>query len=55
MAPADPWRGEIVDLTLAISSINTWNRMNIAFRTVAGSYRAGMYKSYIASAATPPS
>jgi AhpD family alkylhydroperoxidase len=45
---------EIVDLTLAISSINTWNRMNIAFRTVAGSYRAGMVKSYIASAAAPP-
>ena len=44
---------EIIDLTLAVSSINTWNRMNIAFRTVAGSYRAGMHKAYIASAAPP--
>jgi AhpD family alkylhydroperoxidase len=39
---------ELVDLTLAISNINTWNRLNIAFRTVGGSYRPGMYQSLIA-------
>ena len=31
---------ELVDLTLAIATINSWNRMNVAFRTEAGSYRA---------------
>ena len=30
---------ELVNLTLAITSINSWNRMNIAFRTPAGAYR----------------
>jgi len=30
---------ELADLTLAIASINTWNRLNIAMRTVAGTYR----------------
>jgi len=41
---------ELVDLTLAITSINAWNRLNIAFRTVAGNYRPGMYKSYLKEA-----
>ena len=36
---------EIVALTLAISMINTWNRLNVAFRTEAGGYRPGMFKS----------
>ena len=31
---------ELVNLTLAIATINSWNRMNIAFRTPAGHYRA---------------
>lgn len=31
---------EFVNLTLAITVINSWNRMNIAFRTPAGHYRA---------------
>ena len=31
---------ELVNLTLAISAINSWNRMNVAFRTPAGHYRA---------------
>lgn len=31
---------ELVNLTLAITVINSWNRMNIAFRVPAGSYRA---------------
>jgi AhpD family alkylhydroperoxidase len=30
---------ELVNLTLAIATINSWNRMNIAFRTPAGHYR----------------
>lgn len=29
---------ELVDLTLAITSINAWNRLSIAFGTVAGTY-----------------
>jgi AhpD family alkylhydroperoxidase len=35
---------ELVYLTLAIAQINTWNRLNVAFRTEAGSYRPGMFK-----------
>ena len=31
---------ELANLTLAISVINSWNRMNIAFRTPAGHYRS---------------
>lgn len=30
---------ELVDLTLAITAINSWNRLAIAFRTEVGSYR----------------
>lgn len=30
---------ELVNLTLAIASINSWNRLMIAFRAVPGSYR----------------
>ena len=30
---------EIADLTLAVSAINSWNRLNIALRTVPGSYQ----------------
>jgi AhpD family alkylhydroperoxidase len=30
---------ELVNLTLAITTINSWNRLNVAFRTPAGSYR----------------
>ena len=41
---------ELVDLTLAIANINTWNRLNIAFRTVPGNYRPGMFKSPFAGA-----
>ena len=35
---------EIVALTLCIAMINSWNRMNVALRTEAGSYRPGMFK-----------
>ncbi len=30
---------ELVNLTLAITTINAWNRLNVAFRTPAGTYR----------------
>jgi AhpD family alkylhydroperoxidase len=30
---------ELADLTVAITAINTWNRLNIAVRTVPGSYQ----------------
>ena len=30
---------ELANLTLAIVAINSWNRLNIAFRTVAGGYQ----------------
>jgi AhpD family alkylhydroperoxidase len=36
---------EIIDLTLAISSINSWNRINIAFRTEAGGYQPGQWST----------
>jgi alkylhydroperoxidase family enzyme len=31
---------ELADLTLAVASINAWNRLNVAMRTVPGSYKA---------------
>src|SRR5687767_7483733 len=34
---------ELVDLTLAVTAINTWNRFNIAFQTPAGSYQPGQW------------
>lgn len=36
---------ELVDLTLAVTMINTWNRFNVAFRTPAGSYQPGRFAS----------
>ncbi len=41
---------ELVDLTLAVTSINTWNRLNVAFRTVPGSYRPGTINASLAPA-----
>ena len=41
---------QLIDLTLAITNINAWNRLNIAFRTVAGNYRPGAYKSLMTGA-----
>lgn len=32
---------ELIDLTLAIVTINSYNRLNIAFRTKAGGYKVG--------------
>jgi AhpD family alkylhydroperoxidase len=34
---------ELVDLTLAVIAINGYNRINIAFRTAAGGYKAGQH------------
>lgn len=34
---------ELIDLTLAVTTINTYNRINIAFRTAAGSYEPGAH------------
>jgi AhpD family alkylhydroperoxidase len=36
---------ELAWLTLAVVTINGWNRMNVAFRTPAGHYRAPLKKS----------
>ncbi len=36
---------ELATLTLAVVAINGWNRLNIAFRTEAGGYQPGMFKS----------
>src|SRR5215470_14876839 len=33
---------ELVNLTLAVTAINSWNRLNVAFRTTPGSYEVGM-------------
>lgn len=38
---------EIVDLTFAVTTINTWNRLNIAFRTPAGTYEVGQFASVV--------
>jgi alkylhydroperoxidase family enzyme len=35
---------EIANLTLAVALINTWNRLSISLRAVAGDYRPGMYE-----------
>jgi AhpD family alkylhydroperoxidase len=35
---------ELVNLTLAITTINAWNRLSIAFRAVPGSYQPGAHK-----------
>jgi len=35
---------ELIDLTLAITTINTYNRINIAFRPVPGDYKPGQFK-----------
>jgi AhpD family alkylhydroperoxidase len=32
---------QLANLTLAITTINSWNRLNIAFKRESGSYRAG--------------
>jgi len=34
---------EIIELTMASIAINSYNRMNVAFRTTAGTYEAGQF------------
>jgi AhpD family alkylhydroperoxidase len=34
---------ELIDLTLVVTTINTWNRINLAFPNVPGSYQVGMF------------
>ena len=34
---------ELVDLTMAVIGINSWNRLNIAFRAPAGDYEPGQH------------
>lgn len=34
---------ELIDLTLAITAVNSWNRLNIAFRTTPGEYQPGQW------------
>lgn len=34
---------EIIDLTLAVTAINTWNRINLAFPPQVGTYKVGMF------------
>jgi alkylhydroperoxidase family enzyme len=41
---------ELVALTLAIAAVNSWNRLNIAFRMEAGGYRPGMFKHLLKTA-----
>lgn len=41
---------ELVALTLAITAVNSWNRLNIAFRIEAGGYRPGMFKQLFKTA-----
>lgn len=36
-------KAEIADLTMAIVSINSWNRLNKAWRTVPGNYKVGQF------------
>lgn len=41
---------EIADLTFAIAAINTWNRLNIAARTVPGNYQPAKQHTAVKSA-----
>ncbi len=34
---------ELIDLTLGVISINTWNRLNLAFPNEVGSYKVGQF------------
>jgi len=34
---------ELIDLTLAVTAINTWNRINLAFPPQVGTYKVGMF------------
>ena len=34
---------QIADITMAILAINSWNRLNVAFRTIPGGYKPGQF------------
>ena len=34
---------ELIDLTMSVNAINCWNRINVAFRTKAGTYEIGQF------------
>lgn len=36
---------ELIDLTLAITTINSWNRLAISFRTTPGIYQPGVFSA----------
>lgn len=44
LASAEFSEKELVDLTLAVIAINSWNRMNVAFRTPPGAARPNVEK-----------
>jgi AhpD family alkylhydroperoxidase len=37
---------ELTDLSIAITTINAWNRLSIAARTTPGAYKVGAYKAH---------
>ncbi|MRX68567.1 MULTISPECIES: carboxymuconolactone decarboxylase family protein [Flavobacterium] len=43
IAKAEFSEEELIDLTLAIGTINMWNRLNIAFANTPGTYRVGQF------------
>ena len=49
-----PWfsEAELVDLTMAVVAINSWNRFNVALRSVPGGYQPGDF-AIRAATATP--
>lgn len=34
---------ELIDLTMAVTTINTWNRLNISFPNIVGTYEVGQW------------
>jgi AhpD family alkylhydroperoxidase len=36
-------KAQIADITMAIIAINSWNRLNVAFRTIPGDYKPGQF------------
>lgn len=42
---------ELVDLTMAVIAINSWNRLSVSFRREAGSYEPGEHRQPVQSAA----
>jgi AhpD family alkylhydroperoxidase len=42
---------ELIRLTMAVATINTWNRLNVSFRVVAGSYKSQRQPAPVAAAA----